>query len=104
MAATFTRKRIEILVDTPLAPLIIQAAADAGIAGYTLIAVQSGAGRSGAWREDRVTGVGTKSIFLTVASVEKASRLVDFLKPHLDDYGLLLTLSDVEVVRSERFS
>lgn len=103
MAATFTRKRIEILVDTPLAPLIVEAAAEAGIAGYTLIPVQSGAGRSGSWRDDRVTGVGTKSIFLTVASEEKASALVDLLRPNLDEYGLLLTMSDVAVVRSERF-
>lgn len=103
MAPTFTRKRIEILVDTALAPLIIQATAEAGIAGYTLIPVQSGASRSGSWREDRVTGVGTKSIFLTVASEERASRLIDLLRPHLDDYGLLLTLSNVEVVRSDRF-
>ncbi len=39
MVETFTRKRVEILVDTPLAPRLVQAAAEAGIAGYTLIPV-----------------------------------------------------------------
>lgn len=103
MINTFTRKRVEILVDKPLAPLLIKAAADAGIAGYTLIPVQSGAGRAGTWREDRVTGAETKTIFLTIASEEKAEKLVDLLAPHLGDYGMLLTLADVQVIRGERF-
>lgn len=103
MTKTFTRKRVEILIDTPLAPRLIQAAADAGIAGYTLIPVQSGAGRGGAWRDDHVSGATTKTIFLTIASEDKATAFVDMLAPHLSEYGMLLTLSDVEVVRGHRF-
>jgi dethiobiotin synthetase len=103
MVETFTRKRVEILVDTPLAQRLIQAAAEAGIAGYTLIPVQSGSGRSGAWRGDHVTGAQTKTIFLTIASQESAAKLVEMLAPHLSSYGMLLTLSDVEIVRPERF-
>lgn len=103
MVQTFTRKRVEILVDTPLAPRLIQAAADAGIAGYTLIPVQSGAGRGGAWRDDHVSGAATKTIFLTIAAQDKAAAFVDMLAPHLGDYGMLLTLSDVDVVRGDRF-
>ncbi len=103
MVETFTRKRVEILVDTPLAQRLIQAAADVGIAGYTLIPVQSGAGRSGTWRGDHVTGAQTKTIFLTIASQENAAKLVEMLAPHLSSYGMLLTLSDVEIVRPERF-
>ncbi len=103
MVTTFTRKRVEILIDTPLAPRLIQAATDAGIAGYTLIPVQSGAGRGGTWRGDHVTGAQTKTIFLTIASEEKASKFVDTLAPNLESYGMLLTLSDVQVVRGERF-
>lgn len=103
MITTFTRKRIEILVDTPLATILITAAADAGIAGYTIIPVQSGAGRAGTWRHDRITGAETKSLFLTIASQEKAEKFIDILAPKLEEYGMLLTLGDVEVVRGERF-
>jgi hypothetical protein len=103
MIETFTRKRVEILIDTPLAPRLIKAAADAGIAGYTLIPVQSGAGRGGAWRDDAISGAQAKTIFLTIASEEKAGRFVDMLAPHLESYSMLLTLSDVQVVRGERF-
>jgi PII-like signaling protein len=103
MIHTFTRKRIEILLDTPHATIVIQAAHDAGIDGYTLIPVQSGAGRGGAWREDRVSGAQTKVIFITIANGDKAGRLVDLLAPILDSHGMLLTMGDVEVVRGERF-
>jgi PII-like signaling protein len=103
MVETFTRKRVEILIDTPLAPRLIQAASDAGIAGYTLIPVESGAGRSGAWRGDHVTGAQTKMIFLTIAAEENAAKFVDMLAPNLESYGMLLTMSDVQVVRPERF-
>jgi PII-like signaling protein len=103
MTRTFTRKRVEILVDAPLAQMLIQSAADAGIAGYTLIPVKSGAGRGGAWRHDSITEAESKTIFLTIASEEKANAFVAMLAPHLGEYGMLLTLSDVEVVRGERF-
>jgi hypothetical protein len=103
MVGTFTRKRVEILVDSPLAPRIVAAAAAAGIAGYTLIPVQSGSGRGGSWRRGDVSDAQNKSIFLTIASAENAAKLVDSLAPHLESYGMLLTLSDVEVVRPERF-
>jgi hypothetical protein len=103
MVETVTRKRIEILIDRPLAPRLISAAAEAGVSGYTLIPVQSGSGRHRSWRDDPVSGAEAKTIFLTIASEEKAGRLVDLLAPHLDDYGMLLTVSDVQVVRGERF-
>ena len=103
MIETTTRKRIEILVDTPHATIVIKAAADAGIAGYSLVPVQSGAGRGGAWREDRVSGAQTKVIFITIAAEERAGRLVEMLAPLLDSHSMLLTMSDVQVVRPERF-
>ncbi len=103
MVETFTRKRIEILVDKPLAQVPIRAAADAGIAGYSLVPVQSGSGRHGNWRNDRISGAENKVLFLTIASEEKANALVDALAPKLDSHSLLLTVSDVQVVRGERY-
>lgn len=100
---TFTRKRVEILIDSPLTPRLVKAAAEAGIAGYTLIPVQSGSGHGGPWHDDHVSGASSKTIFLTIASEEKAAAFVEKIAPHLTEYGMLLTLSEVEVVRGERF-
>lgn len=103
MVETVTRKRIEILVDTPLVPRIVRQIKEAGISGWSLIHVDSGAGREGKWQNDDVTGAAAKTIILAIAGDEKANLLVDMLAPTLDSYGLLLTVGEVQVVRGDRF-
>lgn len=103
MVQTVTRKRIEILVDAPLAPRIISHIKSVDISGWSLIHVDSGGGRTGEWQHDDVTEAGAKTIVLAFASEEKAQRFVDAIAPLLDSYRLLLTIGDVQVVRGERF-
>lgn len=102
MIETVVRKRIEILADTPLVRRITAAIEHAGITGWTVLPVQSGSGRDGAWREERITGA-DKSLILTIASQDKATALAEDLAPILSSHGLLLTMWDVEVIRGERF-
>lgn len=102
MIETVIRKRIEILVDTPLVKRVTQAIDRTGISGWTVLPVQSGSGRDGAWSDERVTG-SDKSLILSISSLEKAHLLAEELAPILSSYGLLLTMWDVEVIRGERF-
>lgn len=102
MIETVIRKRIEILADVPLVRRITAAIDRAGITGWTVLPVQSGSGRDGAWREERITGA-DKSLILTIASQDKATALAEDLAPILSSHGLLLTMWDVEVIRGERF-
>jgi hypothetical protein len=97
------RKRIEILMDTPLVPRLVRYLKEADISGWSLIHVDSGGGRSGEWRHDDVTGAAAKTILLAVTNETKAQALLDRVRPILDSHGLLLLLSDVDVVRGERF-
>jgi hypothetical protein len=103
MVQTVTRKRIEILVDTPLVPRIISHIKAVDISGWSIIHVDSGGGRAGQWQQDDVTGAAAKTIVLAVTSDIKANSLVDVLAPVLDSYRMLLTIGDVQVVRGERF-
>lgn len=103
MIQTVMRKRIEILVDTPLAPRIVAQLKAVDISGWSLIHVDSGGGRSGEWQHDDVTGASAKTIVLVITSEAKTEKLVEALAPVLDSYRLLLTVSDVQVVRGERF-
>ncbi len=97
------RRRIEVLTDRPLAPLIIEAAGKAGIRGYSLLPVSGGAGWNGTWSDDEISGAQAKLIFLTVASQDKADRLVDHLAPLLESHGLVLFITTVDVVRGSKF-
>ncbi|RJT26349.1 hypothetical protein D5I55_00145 [Chakrabartia godavariana] len=97
------RRRIEVLVDRPLAPLLVDLAQQAGIASYSFLPVLGGAGQNGVWMDEEVSGAQAKMIFLTVASQDKTERLAELLAPLLDSHGLVLFISTVDVVRGARF-
>ena len=104
MVVTTKRRKIEILVDTPLLRRIRQLADDIGLPGYTLFRTLGGEGGQGRWRDDQVTGgAGSKVLFTTIVDEAHADALVDALTPLLDEYGLIMTISTVEVVRPDRF-
>ncbi len=103
MVATVLRKRIEILVDTPLVPKIISYVKKVDISGWSVIKIASGGGRDGRWDHDEVTGAAAKSIVLMIASEEKAGQFADEVAPLLESHGLLITIGNVEVIRGERF-
>ena len=101
--STVQRRRIEVLVDRPLVQLIVDAANTAGIAGYSLTPILGGAGLSGTWTDDEISGAQAKLIFLTVTSQDKTDRLVELLSPLLDSHGLILFVGTVDVVRGGRY-
>ena len=104
MVATFARKRIEILVDAPLLRRVRDIASDAGISGYTLLPTLGGGSDHGRWQEDQVTGgAGSKVMFTTIVDDDSAAQFLSALKPILDEYGLIVTMATVEVMRAERF-
>ena len=103
MIETVKRRRIEVLVDALLVRHIVAAAKAADIAGYTVLPTAEGSGRGGHWSDDQVSGAQVKVLFLTVTNAEKEAAFVDAVAPLLDSHGLILLLSDVEVVRGSRF-
>ncbi|MEY3623980.1 MAG: hypothetical protein RLZZ407_1539 [Pseudomonadota bacterium] len=103
MIQTVSRKRIEILLDTPLVPRVVAQLKAVDISGWSVVHVDSGGGRAGAWQDDDVTGASAKTIVLAIASEAKTSGLIEAIAPLLDSYGMLLTIGDVQVVRGERF-
>jgi PII-like signaling protein len=103
MIETVSRKRIEILVDTPLVPKIVDLIRKADISGWSVLHVDSGGGRHGQWQHDDVTAAAAKAIVLVIANTAKADALVAVVAPILNSHRLLLTIGDVQVVRGERF-
>jgi hypothetical protein len=98
------RKKLEILVDAPLLKRIRALANDVGVSGYTLYPTVGGEGEFGRWLDDQVTGgAGSKILFVTISDDESTDRLLQALVPLLDEYGLMITVSNVEVIRAERF-
>jgi hypothetical protein len=103
MVETVQRKRIEILVDTPLVPRVVAIMREVDISGWSLIHVDGGAGRGGSWQDDDFTGASAKTIIIAIASLARADALTDRIAPLPDSHRLLLTIGDVAVVRGDRF-
>lgn len=98
------RKRIEVLVDAPLLKRIKSMATEVGIAGYTVIPTLEGKGGQGEWRDERVSGgAGSKVIFLTIISEERASAFLDKLEPILEPYGIIVSVGTADVIRPDKF-
>ncbi|WP_299192659.1 transcriptional regulator [uncultured Erythrobacter sp.] len=102
MIETVTRKRIEILADKALQSRVTDAIDRAGITGWTITPVSSGKGREGRWREESVMGT-NKVLVLTIAAEDKAMALAEELAPMLTNFGFILSMWDVQVIRGERF-
>lgn len=96
-------KRLEVLVDDPLARRICAAADAIGVTNYRLLPTIGGRGAHGEWRDDALTGATGKLVFVTILPPERATALVAAITPLLDDYDLILTVGDVEVVRGSAF-
>ncbi|WP_136658852.1 hypothetical protein [Nitratireductor sp. XY-223] len=98
-------KKIEILVDAPLWRRVRDQAMEVSSDGYTLQPTLGGEGARGRWFDDQVTGgAGSKVVFTTVLDEEAAARFLDALEPLLEAYGLMVTVTDVEVVRAQSAS
>jgi PII-like signaling protein len=99
-----SRKRIEVLVDKPLLRRIKALAADSGIIGYTVLPTLEGNGAQGEWQDERVSGgVSSKVIFLTLVSEDKASDFLDRIEPILQSHGLIVSVSQADIIRPDKF-
>ncbi len=103
MTELVARKRLEIIVDTPLADWLADEADAVGITHFTILPTLGGKGTHGRWRDDGVSGAGGKCLFLAVTSTERASALIDRIGPMLSDYRIVMDIADVEVLRGDRF-
>lgn len=103
MVELVRRKRLEVVADAPLCEWLAESAAKLGIAHFSVVSLSAGSGQGGAWRDEDLSGAVAKRMFIAVASEQKAVAFIDALAPRLDEYGLLATLSNVDVVRGERF-
>lgn len=99
---TIIRKRIEILADAPLERLVTDAIEEAGIIGWSIIALAGGKGHHGEWRGDSLI-VTDKSLIVTIAPEAKAHVLAEKLAPLLTSHKMLFSMWNVEVIRGEHF-
>ena len=98
------KKRLEIFIEAPLLGRIVDRLERAGATGYSVLPVIAGAGRDGAWSTDGQVSNATRPV--AIVCIVDAARLPAILESVYEVVSHqigLIAVSDVEVVRSDRF-
>ncbi len=103
MTTTERRRKVDILADRPLARRIVEIIERSGVTGHTVMPVTRGGGYRGTWSDDQMSGASAKTLIFTITTEEKAAEIVEALTPMLDTHSLRVWLTDVEVIRPDRF-
>ena len=101
---THQAKRVAIIIEAPMRRRLEDAFHSAGVTGYTVVPVLGGSGRSGRWSsEGQVGSYGDMVQFICIIRPELLEALLDAAFELVDDHIGVVTISDCEVLRAERF-
>ncbi len=101
---TFQKKRVEIVIEHP-ARKGLSAILDAQrVTGYSVVPVISGSGQHGPWEEaGQVTSAEGMVLVICIVDPAQCDRLLEAVYPYIQPRKAIVTVSDVQVVRGERF-
>jgi nitrogen regulatory protein PII len=101
---THLAKRVEIIIEAPMQRRLEDALSRAGVTGYTILPVLGGNGASGPWsREGQVGRAGGLIAVICIVRPERKDALLDAAFGVLDRHIGVVSVSDCEVLRAERF-
>jgi nitrogen regulatory protein PII len=96
-------KRVEIVIEAPLERRLLDALERAGVTGATVLPVLGGVGRAGRWsREGQVGRTGMVAVICLVRP-DGLDTLLEAAFPVLERQIGVMSVSDAQVVRAERF-
>ncbi|WP_315755194.1 MULTISPECIES: DUF190 domain-containing protein [unclassified Bradyrhizobium] len=101
---TFAKKRIDLIIEMPLLRRVTERFDQAGVTGYSVLPVIAGRGQSGPWSAGgQVSEVGQMAAIMCIVDGGRIDAVLDAVLAVVQHQIGLVTVSDVEVVRPERF-
>lgn len=101
---THSAKRVVITIEAVMQKRLTDALESAGVTGYSILPVLGGSGRSGAWsREGQVSRASGMVQVICIIKPERLDGLLEAAFKVVDKHIGVVTISDVEVLRAERF-
>ncbi len=98
------KKRVEIVVEAPLLNRLLGILDDANVSGYTVLPAIAGRGHHGSWsREGLATDAGRMVVVVLIVSPDAAPGLMTAIRPLITRQIAIVSVSDVQVIRGERF-
>lgn len=103
MVQTYPRKKLEIIVETAILARVEQVLTGAGAKGYTVIQGSKGFGARGAWWDDSLSHADSMVLVEAILTAEAADVVLTNLVPLLESWRGVASISDVQVLRPDRF-
>jgi nitrogen regulatory protein PII len=101
---THKAKRVAIIIEAPMERRLTDALTKAGVTGFSILPVLGGSGRSGVWsREGQVGRAGGMVQVVCIIRPDKLDALLDAAFTVVKRHIGVVTVSDCEVLRAERF-
>lgn len=101
---THKAKRVEITIEAVMERRLAAALEEAGVTGFTILPVLGGSGRSGNWsREGQVSRASGMINVVCIIHPERLEPLLEVVGGILDRHIGVISLTDCEVLRAERF-
>jgi nitrogen regulatory protein PII len=101
---THHAKRVVITIETIMQKRLTDTLEKAGVTGYSILAVLGGSGRSGAWtQEGQISRASGMVQVICIIRPDKLDSLLDAAFAVVDKHIGVVTITDCEVLRAERF-
>ena len=101
---THKAKRVAIIIEQVMQSRLTDALSDAGVTGWTVLPVLGGSGRSGAWSREGQVSRGTGMVqVICIIRPERLEEMLDAAFAVVERHIGVVTVSDCEVLRAERF-
>ena len=98
------KKRVEIVIERPLLRRLIAKLDELEVSGYSVVPVLAGSGREGRWDAAGLVGdAGQMVSAICVLDGADLERFLDAIFPLVERQIGIVTVCDVEVIRSGRF-
>jgi nitrogen regulatory protein PII len=100
---THPRKKLEILVEAPILKRVEEILDACGVHVFSVFDGREGRGLSGRWTDESVADALDQRLVWAVCSDEAATKVVERLAALFQRYPGVVVVSDVAVLRAERF-
>ena len=101
---THPKKRIDLIIEMPLLRRITERFDKAGVSGYSVLPVIAGRGHSGSWSAGgQISDVGQMAAIVCIVDAGKVDAVLDEVFAVVRKQIGFVTVSEVSVVRPERF-
>lgn len=97
-------KRIELAIARVHLPVFARIFETAGVTGWTALKTIGGAGSSGIWREDQLTGAEDHLVMIAITDESAADTVLAQISDLFERYPGIVSVSDAKVLRPERFA